>query len=48
MNSLYLAGASMLIDDHTDNIELLIKQKETLRYENKQLLQQSDDVKNDF
>ena len=48
MNSLYLSGTSMLIDDHNDGTEFLRKQNQTLRCENEQLLKQSDDVKTKF
>ena len=48
MNSLYLSGASMLIDDNADHVALLRKRNKTLRHENEQLLQKSDDVKNEF
>ena len=36
----------MLVDDHTDDTELLRTQIETLKCENEKILQQSDDVKN--
>ena len=48
MNSLYLSGASMLLDINADNVELLRTRNETLSRENAQLLKQSDDMKNEF
>lgn len=45
MNSLYESGTSMLVDDHSDDKECMLKQIETLKTENENILKQSDDVK---